>query len=103
MLIVDTGVLVAAADRSDPDHAACAALLQSEPGPLRTSPLVIAEAAYLIGRQLGAAAEATLIRSVADGEIAMDILTAQDLGRVADLIAPSRSTRTLASVPPTLA
>jgi predicted nucleic acid-binding protein len=61
VLIVDTGVLVAAADRSDPDHAASAGLLLAEPGPLRASPLVIAEAAYLIGRQLGAAAEATLL------------------------------------------
>ena len=53
MLITDTGVLVAAADDADADHQTCAELLEDEPGPLVTTPLVIAETAYLIGRQLG--------------------------------------------------
>ena len=47
MLIVDTGVLLAAADVSDPDHDVCAALLRDEPGDLLTTALVIAETAYL--------------------------------------------------------
>lgn len=64
MLIVDTGVLLAAADNADPDHLACAELLAAEVGPLVASPLVIAEAAYLIGRQLGAQAEAAFVRAV---------------------------------------
>ena len=53
MLIVDTGPLVAAADSADPDHEAYADLLQREAGPLRTTGLVIAEAAYMIGRRTG--------------------------------------------------
>ena len=48
MLIVDTGPLVATADRADRDHAACRALLESDEGPLVTTAMVIAEAAYLI-------------------------------------------------------
>lgn len=63
MLIVDTGVIVAAADRSDTHHKPCADLLENAPGPLVTSPMVIAEAAYLLNRELGPAAEvATLDR-----------------------------------------
>lgn len=58
MLIVDTGVLLAAADTSDPDHEACAELVANEPSRLLTTALVLAETAYLIGRQLGPAAEA---------------------------------------------
>ena len=50
MLLVDTGVIVAAADRTDTHHRACADLLQNFDGPLITSPLVIAEATYLINR-----------------------------------------------------
>ncbi len=42
MLIVDTGVLVAATDRKDPAHAACAGLLTGETGPLITTGMVIA-------------------------------------------------------------
>ena len=68
MLIIDTGPIVAASDQADRDHAACAALLQQASGPLVVSPLVLAEAAYLIGRQLGPHAEAELFRSVGDGD-----------------------------------
>ena len=59
MLIVDTGPIVATADRADKDHAACRELLESDEGPLVTTAMVIAEAAYLIDRQLGAKAEAS--------------------------------------------
>ena len=45
MLIVDTGPLVATADRADRDHAACRALLESDEGPPVTTAMVIAEAA----------------------------------------------------------
>lgn len=52
MLIVDTGPLVAAADRADKDHSAGRVLLEDDEGPLLTTGLVIAEAAYLINREL---------------------------------------------------
>lgn len=47
MLIVDTGVIVAAADRKDSDHAVSSAIIRNDVGPLITTALVIAEAAYL--------------------------------------------------------
>ena len=86
MLIVDTGVLLAAADNADPDHVACARLVEDETGPFVTTALVIAETAYLIGRQLGPAAEARFFRSVADGEIAVESLGPADDLRIADLV-----------------
>lgn len=64
MLIVDTGPLVATADRADRDHEACRELLETDEGPLVTTAMVIAEAAYLIDRQLGAKAEASLYTSM---------------------------------------
>ena len=48
MLLVDTGVLLAAADRGDPDHDACADLLELTAAALVTTPLVVAEAAYRV-------------------------------------------------------
>ena len=86
MLIVDTGVLLAAADSNDPDHVACARLLEAVKGPIVTTPLVVAETSYLIARQLGPSAEAEFFRLVAAGEISMEILTAEDLTRMADLV-----------------
>ena len=86
MLIVDTGVVLAASDNGDPDHAACAGLLQDSDGPLVTTALVIAESAYLIGRQLGAASEARFFRSIAEGEITVEPLSPADDLRIADLV-----------------
>lgn len=85
-MIVDTGVLLAAADQADPDHHACAELLETAASVLRASPLVVAETAYLIGRQLGPAAEARFFRSIADGEISVEQLTGTDLARIAQLV-----------------
>ncbi len=86
MLIVDTGVLLAAADNADPDHDACAGLLEREAGPLVTTALVIAETAYLIGRQLSARAEAQFFRAIADGDVHVETLTAADDRRIAELV-----------------
>lgn len=86
MLIVDTGPLLATADTSDPDHAACLALLEGHPGSLVTTPLVVTEAGWLIRRELGLAAEAALYRSVAAGEISVESIGAADWTRIAELI-----------------
>jgi uncharacterized protein len=86
VLIVDTGVLLAAVDNADPDHAACAELVNSALEPLVTTALVIAETAYLIGRQLGPRAEAAFFRSIANGDIVVDPLSSVDDLRIADLV-----------------
>ena len=87
MLIVDTGPLVAAADSSDRHHEACAGLLEGAIGPLRTTALVVAEAAYLIGRRINVEAEAGFFRSIANGDLTIDVLADEDLARIADLVA----------------
>lgn len=86
MLLVDIGVIVAATDRRDPYHAACARLLEETEGTLVTSPMVIAEAAYLINRELGAAAEVTLYTSIIDDALIVETLTHTDWSRVRELV-----------------
>lgn len=85
MLVVDTSALLAAADNADPDHDSCTKAIAGA-GPLMTTPLVIAETAYLIRRQLGGAAEAAFFRAVAAGELQVEPLTPADGRRIADLI-----------------
>jgi hypothetical protein len=85
VLIVDTSVLLAAADNADPDHASCTKAIEGA-SPLVTTALVIAETAYLIRRQLGTAAEAAFFRAVAAGELQVEPITPADARRVADLI-----------------
>ncbi len=86
MLIVDTGPLVATADRDDPDHRACRDLLEGDDGPLVTTALVVAEAAYLIDRQLGADAEAALYTAIIEGALRVENLTSGDWHRVRELV-----------------
>lgn len=86
MLIVDTGPLLATADRNDPDHDACESLLEAERGPLITTAMVIAEAAYLMCRQLGPTAETTLFTAITRGELVIEDLTNSDWVRIGDLV-----------------
>lgn len=83
--MVDTSVLLAAADNADPDHQACSETIQNA-RPLVTTAFVIAETAYLIGRQLGAPAEARFFRAVADGELQVEPITPAETRRIAELI-----------------
>lgn len=78
-------MLLAAADRSDPAHERCRELLESHPGPLITTELVLAETGWLLDRQLSPVAEAALYRSVADGEIVVEHLSPADWKRIAAL------------------
>jgi uncharacterized protein len=87
VLVVDAGPLVATADRADKDHARCRALLEGDEGPLVTTAMVIAEAAYLIDRQLGAQAETALYESIISGELELTDLSREDWERIAELVA----------------
>jgi uncharacterized protein len=86
VLLVDTGVIVAATDRNDPHHQACARLLEETDGSLVTSPLVVAEAAYLINRELGPAVEETLYTAIIDDALVVETLTHGDWVRVRQLV-----------------
>lgn len=86
MLIVDTGPILAAADTSDPDHATCLDLLEGDAGPLVTTAMVVAEAAYLINRQLGPQAEVALYDSIVEGTLNVEPLGTNDWERIRELV-----------------
>jgi uncharacterized protein len=93
VLLVDTGVIVAAADRNDPHHTACAKLLEETEGSPLTSPLVIAEAAYLINRKLGPTAELALYTAVIDDTLVVETLTHADWTRIREMAGRYRDLR----------
>lgn len=62
-MIFDTGPLLAAANRKDPDHERCADLVRGT-GLIRIPGPVIAEAGFMIGRAAGSGQEAQFLRSL---------------------------------------
>jgi hypothetical protein len=89
VILCDTGPLVAAALSNDDHHRACVDMLTGLhlagrrlllPAP------VTAEVGYLLAREAGAAAESLFLRSVADGDFEPVDLTADDYGRMAELV-----------------
>ena len=83
MILVDSGVLIAAADRDEAPHADCAELLRARRDLAVASP-VIAEAAWMIENRLGAAAESRFLRLVTSDGVEIIDLTAADYTRAID-------------------
>jgi predicted nucleic acid-binding protein len=84
-VLVDTGVFVSAADRDEPRHGDCAALLRSR-RELTVSAAVIPEAAWMIENRLGPAAEARFLRLVTSPAFVIVELTAADYQRIIELV-----------------
>ena len=86
MIVVDTGVLLAAVSSTDRHHRESAALLAAHAGQIVTPALVIAEAAWMIESVVGPSAEAAFVTSAANGELGIEDLTLNDYHRCAELI-----------------
>lgn len=86
MVVLDTGVLFGAADRDDPRHGDCRAVLEGHVGELVAPVPVIIETAWLIEDRLGPGAEATFLRGVNAGEVERVDLTDTDWVRVLELV-----------------
>jgi uncharacterized protein len=85
-VVVDTGVLLAAADRDDADHLRCAELLRRHRGALVAPAPVIPETAWQIERHLGPRSEAGFLRLITSGELRVVDLTLSDYVRCIELI-----------------
>jgi uncharacterized protein len=89
VIVCDTGPLVAAALSNDPDHRRCVDLftgLHLANRQMVVPAPVVAKVTYLIGRTAGAAAEASFLISLAEGDfIPMELITA-DYRRMAQLV-----------------
>jgi len=84
-LLVDTNILLAAADTSALEHLRCARVLDDHADLSITAP-VAAETAWMIESRLGPAAESAFVGSIAAGELAVIDLTPSDWARCSELI-----------------
>lgn len=85
MLLVDTNIWLAAADRRSDRHQDCAAIVREHRGELAAPVPVIAEASWLILDRLGTAAQSAFLRLVTSGQLVPADLTSGDWQRCAEL------------------
>jgi predicted nucleic acid-binding protein len=89
VIVVDTKVLVALADRRDSHHTRCRDWLADCDEPLIVPPTVLAETCYMIDRFLGPAAEAVFLDGIGMGpgyRFQLAELIDTDLRRMAELV-----------------
>jgi uncharacterized protein len=84
-LIVDTGPLYAALDRSDADHATCRNLLESTTETLVVPAPVLVEVEYWTHRRLGVGAWLALLDDIESGAFVVEDLAIADYRRVREL------------------
>ena len=85
MLFVDTNILLAAADRSTPEHEQCVAVLDERRDVAITAAVAV-ETSWMIESRLGPGAEAAFVRSIAAAELDVIDLTPSDWQRCTALI-----------------
>lgn len=86
LLLVDTGVLYALADRRDGWHVRTRDYLRTHRQTLLAPVTVLPEVAYLLRERLGASAEEAFVASLAHGEVAVEPLGQADLKRTKALM-----------------
>jgi uncharacterized protein len=77
-LVVDTSAVLASLDEAYAEHQAIAAVLAAEAGPLVISPMVVAEADYMLYSRLGASAARRFAADVAAEAYELSDWTAGD-------------------------
>lgn len=84
-LVLDTGVLLAALDRADPDHLACVALIEETHERLVVPALVLGELDYWCQQRLSAEVWLGFLEDVLDGAYVIESPSAGDLERCHEL------------------
>ena len=84
-LIVDTGPLLASMDRTDRDHSACRALLESASEPLVIPGPFLVEIDYWIHQKLYPAVFVALLDNIMRGGFSVEETRAEDYPRIREL------------------
>lgn len=86
MLLVDTNVWLAAADRSSRQHSACAQLLAIHAGELASTVPVVAETAWLLLDRSGPAAQQGFLATITSRQLDVIDLVSADWQRTLELV-----------------
>ncbi|MCA1732268.1 MAG: PIN domain-containing protein [Acidobacteria bacterium] len=85
LAVVDSGPLLAAANKADPDHRACVEALRDPAHRLVIPALCVAEVSYLLGRRSGPETEARFLRALAEFDVRAP--APEEWTRIAQLVA----------------
>jgi predicted nucleic acid-binding protein len=85
-ILLDASAILAAADRSDLNHAAAVSWFGRADEPLLVAALTLAELDMVLQRDLGAGASMALVASVVNGAVRMIPPTERDLARAVELM-----------------
>ena len=91
-MIIDTSVLFAAVDASDPAHAAAGAIVSS-PEPRLVPESVVVEADWLIADRFGVEVELRFLRALDEGHVVVEPIQPEDRIRATFLIDRYRDLR----------
>jgi predicted nucleic acid-binding protein len=86
VILLDTGGLLAAIDRSQAQHVGAAQALRRARGPLLLSPFVLAELDYLLTTRVGIDAQRALLEEVARGAYRLEPFTPEDVAAAASVV-----------------
>jgi predicted nucleic acid-binding protein len=86
VVLVDSGVLIAAADVDDNHHESCARLIAERGSEFLVPSTVVVEVCWMLGRHVSVALEADLLDSIAEGELQVVVLEQSDYARMSELV-----------------
>jgi hypothetical protein len=84
-IVVDTSAILALFDEAYAEHAAIAGIVTSDPGPFAVSPMIVAEADYMLFTRLGAAAARRFAADVASEAYELAEWSARDHAAAVDV------------------
>lgn len=87
MIVVDTGPLVAVADRDDAHHQSCTAWFDACTDAIVVPAPVVVEVCWLLGRRVGPDAEAGFLAGLSGGDPRIEPLLGADYQRASELVA----------------
>ncbi len=85
-VLLDTSLILAAADTADLNHRAAAAWFARVEEPLLVGALTLAEVDHVLQRELGPAASAAVVEAIVQGAIRLVAPTEADLSRASELM-----------------
>ncbi|MCU0580033.1 MAG: PIN domain-containing protein [Desulfobacterota bacterium] len=85
-ILIDTGIIIALADKGDSWHQRSLRFIKTFQGRLIAPSTIIPEVCYLLNTYLGSPAEMAFIESLVQRQLAIETVTLEDLGRSLEIL-----------------